>query len=348
MPRLLALPLVLLFLPAAADAATTVCVQVEVKSWTLEPVAEQPAPAEPEYRDPYAIDPALYLGRMVRYEVTHHPGYEAVAADCAERLVIELYPLRDGWTVFARFSKFAREEKVDHVQLDELAALAERLATALLDDTPISDTITRESVLRADSEGELRTISGQGHFVLGLGTQARVGPMPTAVEGGGTDEELRLLTPITFQLGYRGKYQAWGLDVFTRGSLGTNQTAVRRNPQGGHVDFDGGAAFGLHFLRYLDATGMTSFYWGGGAQFQLSLYSVVQPEALRGEERESLYSGGMDVDLLIGYEFMRASTVHFFVQLEAHVPTYRLDTEVDAGGLDTYLPGGLLQVGMIF
>ncbi|MEZ4436173.1 MAG: hypothetical protein R3F65_27565 [bacterium] len=45
---------------------------------------------------------------------------------------------------------------------------------------------------------------------------------------------------------------------------------------------------------------------------------------------------------------MRASSVHFFVQLEAQLPTYLFDTEVAAGGVDTWLPGGMLQIGMIF
>ena len=40
--------------------------------------------------------------------------------------------------------------------------------------------------------------------------------------------------------------------------------------------------------------------------------------------------------------------MHFFWQLEAHIPTYRFDSEVDAGGLDTWMPGGLLQIGMVF
>ena len=337
----------LALVPAAASAATPVCVDVEVKSWTQQEPENSP---EESSADPYAIDPARYLERMVAYEVTHEVGFEAVEQDCKERLTVELYPLRSGWTVFGRYTGSAREEKIDHVQLDEFVSLSQRLTRALLRDQPITDTITRENVLRDDSEANLRTIKGDGHFVMALGGELRVGDMPTVAEGGGTTDEQRFLTPLSVHLGYRGKYQAWGLDAFVRGSIGTNKRAERRNPEGGHIDYDGGAALGLHFLRYLNASGMTSLYFGGGAQFRLSAFSVINDEAERetGDDRERLYGGGLDASLLFGMEFMRASSVHFFWQVEAHAPAYKFDTEVDAGGLDTWMPGGLVQIGMVF
>lgn len=338
-----------LLAPAVAAAATPVCVDVEVKSWTARGQEDSTEPDADVPPDPYAIDPARYLERMVRYEVTHERGFEAVEQDCKERLTVELYPLRSGWTVFGRYTGSSREEKIDHVQLDEFVSLAQRISRALLRDQPITDTITRENVLRDDSEADLRTIRGDGHFVMALGGELRVGEMPTIADSG-TADELRFLTPLSVHLGYRGKYQAWGLDAFVRGSIGTNKRAERRNPEGGHVDYDGGLGLGLHFLRYLNAGGMTSLYFGGGAQFRLSAFSVINAEADRAEknDRETLYGGGLDASLLFGMEFMRASSVHFFWQLEAHAPAYKFDTEVDAGGLDTWMPGGLFQIGMVF
>jgi len=339
-------------LPGMAAATVTVCVDVETKSWSADDADhslddEEAAPGRVD--DPFAIDPARYLGRMVQYEVTHEVGFEAVEANCTERLVIELYPLRSGWTVFARYSGHAREEKVDHVQLDEFISLAQRLSTALLRDKPITDIINRENVLRADSQSDLRTIDGEGHFVLGLGTRFRFAELPTATSNdGAVVDELRVLTPLDFHLGYRGKYQAWGLDAFVRGTLGVSSRSPRRNTRGGHVDFEGSGAFGLHFLRYFDAKGVTSMYLGGGAQFQLSAFSVIKAAGEGSGEREDLFGGGLDVDLVIGCEFMRASSVHFYVQAELSAPTYLIETEVDAGGIDAYMPGGVLQLGMVF
>lgn len=338
-----------ILVPSLGLAAQTVCVDVQVKSWTQRgAVHSNPDEENPTVEDPYAIDPARYLARVVSYEVTHHPDYEAVEAECATRVTVELYPLHNGWTVFARFSGHAREEKVAHVELDEFDELAARIVKALLDDKPVRDTIDRLTVLRADSESDLRTIHGEGHFLLALGTDVRIGAIPTAGSDG-VQDELRYITPISVQLGYRGKYQAWAIDVVARGLLGTSTRAPRRNPEGGHVDFDAGAALGLHFLRYTDPAGMNSFYFGGGAQFQLSLFSVIKPEAERdGDDQEMMFGGGMDADLIVGYEFMRASSVHFFVQAEAHLPTYKLESEVDSGGLDVWLPGGMAQIGVIF
>jgi hypothetical protein len=363
----LASALGLTLLAGQAAAATAVCVTVEVKQWTEAAKGADGAEAAPnpeaealrkqlaeritggyDANDPYQIDPARYLERLVRYEVTHDVGFEAMDTGCAEQLKVELYPLGSGWTVFARYSGHAREEKVDQVSIDEFGPLAERLTRALLWDTPITEVINRTNVLRADSQTDLRRIRGEGHFVLALGTQVRVGNLPTA-SAGGAPEDLRILTPLSVQMGYRGKYKAWGLDVFARGALGTQSQAPRRNPEGGHVDFDFSGGAGLHFLRYFDAVGITSFYLGGGAQFEVSRFSVVRAEANRGnEDHERLVTGGLNLDLVLGYEFMRTSRVHFYLQAEAHVPTFQLQTEVDSGGVDTWLPGGLLQIGMVF
>lgn len=339
--------------PTVAQAATTVCVDVEMKSWTRvnpDHSEESDDEAKEEDFDPYAIDPTLYLGRMVQYEVTHEVGYAAVEANCIERLTIELYPLRAGWTVFARYSGHSREEKIDLVQLDEFVPLAQRLTTALLRDRPITDVINRENVLRADSQADLRTIDGEGHFLIGLGTELRAGYLDTAQSSDQVPgASLQFLTPLNIQVGYRGKYQAWGLDAFTRMSLGVSKRSPRRNSAGGHTDFEYGGSFGLHFLRYFNSKGMTSGYWGGGAQFRLNRFSIIRPEDEREQtDREDLFGGGLDLDIVFGWEFMRASSVHFFLQGELHVPTYKMETEVDSGGIDSYMPGALLQIGMIF
>ena len=127
------------------------------------PPSRRPAKSQ----SPHEINPTLYLKRMIEYEVTHEPGFAAVDEPCAQRLSVELYQLESGWTVFARYSGTEREEKVDHVELDEFTELAQRIAFSLLRNRPISHTITRENVLRADSETSLRSIDGTGHLLFG-------------------------------------------------------------------------------------------------------------------------------------------------------------------------------------
>jgi hypothetical protein len=309
-----------------------------------------PASGTAQRANPHEIDPTLYLRRMLEYEVTHEPGYAAVSDGCTQRLTVELYPLESGWTVFARYSGTEREEKVDHAEVDEFAELAQRVAFSLLRNRAIGHTITRENVLRSDSETNLRTIDGTSHFLFGMGTEARVARLPTAqgqtLPAAGA---LRLLTPVAMQIGYRRKLGAWGLDAFARLDLGTESTGIHTNDLGGHVDYTTSAFLGLHFLHYLDAPGINSFYFGGGAAFELAFFEAIRPlNARAAGERQMLMGGGLDVDFLVGYEFLRASSVHFFGQLDLEAPTYLIKAENDSGSINAYMPGALAQIGIIF
>ena len=301
--------------------------------------------------DPYSVQPERFLKRMVQYEVTHDEGFDAAPDGCQPTVTVEMYPLPDGWTVFARYTGTAREEKVDRVQADELGALAQRLTSALLHDRSIQETINRQTVLRADSEARLRMVDGRGYWTLALGTTLRAARLPTAQDDDQTPvaEEWRLVTPLDLQFGYRAKFQAWGLDAFVRGMLGLNERAVQRNDLGGHADYSKGIQAGLHFLRYLEPDGMNSLYVGGGASFELSSYNIIKSADRRGfEDRQSLLTGGLNADLLIGYEFMRASAIHFFSQVDVQLPTYLIDTENSSGGIESYAPGAVLQIGLVF
>ncbi|MES1166239.1 MAG: hypothetical protein ABUR63_10800 [Verrucomicrobiota bacterium] len=346
----------IIFGSTAAHAATQVCVSVEQKSWyravpPLPPPEATPAGAEaPKVHGmAHEVDPTVYLTRMLEYEVTHEPGFAAVAGGCQQHLVVELYQLESGWTVFARYAD--REEKVDHAQLDEFNELAQRLVFALLRHRTIGQTITRENVLRSDSERNLRTVEGSRHFIFGMGTEVRLARLPTAQgQSAPAADELRVLTPISIQAGYRYKLHSWGFDAFGRVGIGTEETGVHDNDLGGHVDYSWSLTAGLHFLRFLDAPGINSLYFGGGAAFELAFFSVIQPLAQTGQtnSRSTLAGGGLNVDLLVGYEFLRASSIHFFGQIEVDAPTYLLKTQNDAGAVDTYMPGALAQIGIIF
>jgi hypothetical protein len=301
--------------------------------------------------NPHDLDPTLYLKRMLEYEVTHEPGYSAVSDACTQRLTVELYPLETGWTVFARYSGTEREEKVDHADVDEFAELAQRIAFSLLRNRAISHTITRENVLRSDSETNLRTIDGTGHFLFGLGTEARLTKLPTAQgQLAPATDQLRLLTPVAMQIGYRRKLRAWGLDAFARLDLGTESTGLHTNDLGGNVDYTTSVLLGLHFLHYLDAPGINSLYFGGGAAFELAFFQSIVPLKDRptAGERQTITSGGLNVDFLIGYEFLRASSVHFYGQLDLEAPTYVVKADTDAGTINAYMPGFVAQIGIIF
>jgi hypothetical protein len=371
-----------------AAATTRVCVSVQQKSWyrgspalhLAAPVASavggpstptpplpppypppSPPPSEPfsplvgdapaphHAAEAHEIDPTLYLKRMLEYEVTHENGFLAVNEACQQRLVVELYQLESGWTVFGHYGE--REEKIDRAELDEFVELAQRMAFALLRGRPVGQTITRENVLRSDSERDLRTVEGTGHFIFGMGTEVRLAELPTAQgQSLPAADQLRVLTPVTVQAGYRRKLHSWGFDAFGRVDLGTEQTGIHDNDLGGHVDYSFSLSAGLHFLRYLDAAGINSLYFGGGAAFELAFFDAIRPVAERTSttDRDLLVGGGLNVDFLVGYEFLRASSIHFFGQVELDLPTYLLKTENNSGAIDAYMPGAVAQIGIIF
>lgn len=304
---------------------------------------------------PIGQRPLGYLKRLLEYYVSHEKGFVAVQTGCEATLRVELYPLTDGWTAFARYSGTGREERIDRLAPTELSQFAERAATALLYGKPISSTINRENVLSADSKEYTQRIGGTHHFIIGVGTQLRVGRFATTIDvagdarNGQTANQYRFFSPVSFLMGYRGRFESWGLETNVLASIGTSKTAASKNPSGGHIDFWGDGAVQLHFLHYFDPRGLMSFYLGGGTSFELLGFQAVRAKAKRDAgDRSVLLGGGLDVDAVIGWEFMRASGAQFFLQMDLQAPTYILSNENDDGAVKGWFPSVAIKLGMLF
>jgi hypothetical protein len=305
---------------------------------------------------PIGQKPLAYMKRLIEHFVSHEKGFVAVSSGCTQTIRVELYPLVDGWTAFASYTGTGREERVDRLLPGELSAFAERVATSLLYGKPLSTTINRENVLASDSKEYAQRIRGQSHFIMGLGTQLRLGTFATAVtdhsspQYGHAEGETRFFSPVLAFLGYRGRYESWGLEAAVYGALGTTgETSIQANPYGGHVDFPGDLGLQMHFLRYFDPRGLTSFYLGAGSTFELLIFQAINPAADRHDSTRSyLLGGGVDVDAVLGWEFMRASGTQFFLQAEAGLPAYALVNKNDAGALHTWFPAVTIKLGMMF
>ena len=383
------LGLLLLAPATAGAAETRVCVEVTLHSPTKKPrkakrtlPASRPAPSAqthaararaapgpdddadtmpipPEWLDdkgatdlsmvPRGQTPIGYLKRLMEHFVTHEPGYVAASDTCAQRIRVDLYPLRKGWTVFARYTGHGREEWVDQLLSDEISQFAERAVTALLHNRPISATIKRDTVLRADTRVPKRWVGGTHHFSMAIGTQLRGGMLSSAQDSGGVSSEVRLFSPMTFSAGYRGKFENWAIESMANFGIGTSKTALRKNPTGGHVDLGGTAGLTLHFLRYLNPRGVTSFFMGTGGTFELLWFNVIKDKDDRYVDKRSvILGGGVDVDLVFGWEFMRATSIHWVIQGEVHLPTYVVANENDDGEIHTWLPGISVRLGVLF
>lgn len=313
------------------------------------PASLPPPPVMPDVQNvPPGQNPLVYLRRLLEHFVTHERGFTAVADGCAERLNVELYPLREGWTAFVRYTGHGREERVDQLYPDELSQFAERAVLAVLYDQPISRTILRDTVLRSDSKRAVQRIRGTNHFQFGLGTRLRGGDFPTAQDDGSAGSAIRVFSPMTLGLGYRGKFESWGIDTFFDLGIGTSKTGLSQNSKGGHIDYGGDISLALHFLRYLNPRGLTTFYVGAGSSFEmLWLYQIRAAERRTGTDRDTVLSGGLDVDLLCGFEFMRASRAQFFLQAALQLPAYVIDNSDNSAAIKTWAPGMSLKLGMM-
>lgn len=325
-------------------------------------VRSKPAPAPvsraatPALPDPLSVvppgqSPIDYLKRLMEHFVTHEPGFVAVAEGCQQRIEIELYPLVEGWAVFTSYSGTGREERVDRLLPDELSRFAERAVLALLHGRPISTTILRDTVLRADSKPAAQRVRGTHHVQMSLGTVMRGGFLPTSLADGSGDveDQLRVFSPMTLAVGYRGKFESWGLSTNLGVGIGTSKTGVTDNSLGGHIDYGGNVALQLHFLRYLKPRGLTSVYLGAGSTFEVLWLNEIRPQTQRSMgDRNTLVSGGLNVDLVFGVEFMRASKAQFFLQGVVHLPAYVVNTTGVRGDINTWLPGIGVQLGMMF
>lgn len=303
---------------------------------------------------PLGQTPTAYLKRLIEHFVTHEPGFIASESECAQRVEVELYPLKVGWTAFARYSGTGREERVDQLLPTELSQFAERSAVALLHDVSIEATLHRDNVLWSDSLKSTQRIRGRNHFVMGVGTRIRSGRFDTLNKAAvGTPNEVtqeyRLFTPMALNLGYRGQFDQFGVEALAELDLGTTTRSPRSNPAGGHIDYGGSTGAILHVLRYTNSRGLASPYFGAGATFALHWFRATKAEGERNpDSRSTLFGGGLDFDLVAGYEFMRASAVSFFLQGELTLPAYVISSENNDGRINTWFPGAALRLGASF
>jgi hypothetical protein len=303
---------------------------------------------------PLGQTPTVYLKRLIEHFVTHEQGFIASQNDCAHQVTVELYPLKVGWTAFARYSGTGREERVDQLLPTELSQFAERSTLALLHDASIGSTVDRDNVLWADSLKSTQRIRGRGHMMLGVGTRVRTGQFNTLDSTAiGTSNEvaskLRLFTPMALTMGYRGQFDSFGVEALGELDIGTGVTGVKSNRAGGNIDYGGSTGVALHVLRYFEPRGLSSPYFGAGATFALHWFRATRAQENRfADARSTLYGGGLDVDIVGGYEFMRASAVSFFLQGEITLPAYVVRNENNDGKISTWFPGAALRLGANF
>jgi hypothetical protein len=187
-------------------------------------------------------------------------------------------------------------------------------------------------------------------MLLAMGSDTRVGLLPTAPNS--TDpavDRVRAETPLSFSIGARNKFRSWALDATGRLNVNLVQLASPRNAGGGHADYSVGLGFGLGFLAYADPDAVNTLYYGGGGSFEVMRYQTLGARQPNGDlpAPGGLWGGGLNVDAILGYEFMRTSALHFFVQGTLSAPAYVFESENDQTRVHSYIPSLNVQVGIL-
>ncbi|MEZ4266837.1 MAG: hypothetical protein R3F39_10700 [Myxococcota bacterium] len=345
-------------LPRLADGGPPEATQPEIGSSESPAAAEAPAPPRRRRAGPilraFPYPPEPYLKRLIEHYVTHERGFAAADTACTQTLRVELYPLGDGWTAFARYSGSEREEKVDRLRYEEFSRFASRVALALLYDRPIVETVRRDNVLDADSTHEIERIRGSNHFVAELGTTIRVpthGIATSRDPSKPVENRVRILSTVDASIGYRGSFRAWGLDIrIGVGGNASQRAGQRSNPLGGHVDPTVNLSTGLSFFWYLAPQAVNSLYAGLGTRLDVSFFRAVEARLPDPNLRDGgpILGAGLSAIGVLGYELLRTNSVRPFVEASLIVPAYVVKAENDYGKVDSWMPGFGLKFGAMF
>jgi hypothetical protein len=148
---------------------------------------------------------------------------------------------------------------------------------------------------------------------------------PGAVAGGARDK-----VGPSFGAGYRYELDRLGIDI------SFNFLYVQKDSDDDSTDTNvSGSWARLMGLFFLDPTANGSPYLGGGISWGGSTL-------FKNGDR---YSGsGLQGEVALGYEFLRASTIRMFAQAEGTLPFYQ--AESDTTGKERYTPSFVLSFGL--
>lgn len=284
-------------------------------------------------------DVISFFQRYMKYTISHEEGFIATDVQCDEVLSVELYPIAEGWSVFARYTGTSTEESIDKLRYDEVKSYSERVVQSLLYKKDFSSTINRYNVLSSDSHKKLRKIKGESQAFFAMGMSPRLAKI-------GKDSESRnwvASNPFIARMGNKYSYDRWSVQVHGHLGINLNKNSILAANKQGEVKFAGEGGLGVQFLYTPAAKKLTGIYYGAGGTMKVQSFTAF------GEYHDqSLYGGGLDVDLVTGYEFFRASGREVFVQLEANLPTYVIQARKGNGYVDSWTPASTLIVGLNF
>jgi hypothetical protein len=280
-----------------------------------------------------------FFERYMRYTITHEKGYSAVKTNCQQTIHVELYPIPQGWSVFAHYTGTSQEISLNILKHEEIQAFSERIVTALLHNKTFKTTLNRYNVMSHDSHKRLRKVKGESQAYFGLGVSPRIAYLGTEID----NRDWVLSRPFIFRVGNKYSYRNWTVAIGATAGLETNSTSMLQANKNGQVRFANEVGLNSHFLYTPDISHLVGVYYGAGSTLKIQTFRAM------GEYNDQyLYGSGLDLDFILGYELFRASGREVFVQGEVNLPTYLLQSRKANGFIDSYTPATTLIMGVNF
>lgn len=280
-----------------------------------------------------------FFKRYMEYTISHEQGYISVKQNCDEVLTIELYAIPEGWSVFARYTGTAQEESVDKLKLDEIQSFSERIVQALFYKKDFETTVDRYNVISSDSHKKLKKMKGERQAFFAAG----VSPRRMLSGKNYSSREVQYSNPFVMRLGSKYSYSHWSMQVHGHAGFNPNKSSLLDTNKVGEVVFAGEGGIGVQFLYTPEIKALTGAYFGTGGTMKVQSYTAF------GETQDQiLFGGGLDLDLISGWEVFRGTQREAFIQVELNLPTYLVQSRKSNGFIDSWTPSVTGLIGMNF
>ena len=245
-------------------------------------------------------------------------GEETMAPPCTDRYRLYHVKFGNAYTVVVSGSLGTRKLRVGN--LEDIPSAYSQIVRSLLSGEDIdtaSNAITRDNVTQRQEKPRRVKADSLYYFRLGPGYTAGADPFVVA-------------TALGF--GYRYELDSMGVDASL--SLSFDTGADEESAQ----DRDSGATLSsqLMGLFFLDPKANSTSYLGAGIGYGgATFYREDRPYS----------GGGLQAQLALGYEFLRASTIRLFVELGATLPFWTATPENSDESIYTPIMSLSLGVG---
>ncbi len=238
--------------------------------------------------------------RILLGQALHQQGIAVADQNCMGTYVVYHVRLGNSITVFMQGPQGYREMSARAIE--EIPAVYSQMIRSMVTGQPLNtanNTVDRSNVVSAQQAPN--RVQADSLWYLRLGYGAMWGASPTGGPG--------------FGLGYRYELDSLALDLSFNFI-----TADDDDPNTADVGLTGSwAKLMAHY--FFDPQGNGSFYLGGGASWGGTATSTSTTTA--GTTTTSTYSGsGLQGEVAAGFEFLRASTIRMFAELDVTLPFY--------------------------